>query len=132
MAVVNIKNRSYQKIHYHTFCISHRSWIRITWQESPANSTIYFWKYVQSRNKSETGVSTLKSENGDLVTDDADKAETLNKFFASVFTRENFENIPLLEENSKSKGNTLCDVVITPEAVENKLAKLEQSKAVHP
>ena len=35
-----------------------------------------------------SGISDLKDENGDLPSSDVDKANILNNFFASVFTKE--------------------------------------------
>ena len=53
-----------------------------------------FWKYVQARVKNVSGISPLKMQNGELAIDDTEKANTLNAFFASVFTRENYTNMP--------------------------------------
>ena len=53
-----------------------------------------FWNYAKSRIKSRESISSLKREDGTTATSPADKAETLNKFFASVFTLENLHTIP--------------------------------------
>ena len=41
----------------------------------------YFWKYVQSQTKTNTGISPLMKENGEMAVSDMEKAETLNSFF---------------------------------------------------
>ena len=91
-----------------------------------------FWKYVQEKLKTQTGIGTLKKGNGDMVTTDDDKANTLNDFFSSVFTREDTRNLPSLEKSSKSHGKTLTEIYITEEEVVKKLKKLDVSKAQGP
>ncbi|GAB0181828.1 mitochondrial enolase superfamily member 1 [Grus japonensis] len=45
-----------------------------------------FYRYVSSKRKTRENVGPLQKENGELVTQDMEKAEVLNDFFASVFT----------------------------------------------
>ncbi|GAB0183106.1 mitochondrial enolase superfamily member 1 [Grus japonensis] len=45
-----------------------------------------FYRYVSDKTKNRKNVSPLQNETGDLVTQDMEKAEVLNDFFASVFT----------------------------------------------
>ncbi|PKU33936.1 glycerol kinase [Limosa lapponica baueri] len=45
-----------------------------------------FFKYISSKRKTRENVSSLLNEVGALVTKDAEKAELMNAFFASVFT----------------------------------------------
>ncbi|PKU38009.1 rna-directed dna polymerase from mobile element jockey-like [Limosa lapponica baueri] len=47
-----------------------------------------FFKYISSKRKTRENVGPLLNEVGVLVTDDAEKVELLNAFFASVFTAE--------------------------------------------
>ena len=47
-----------------------------------------FWSYVNSKTRMRSGISELKDENGTMCSRDADKANILNNFFASVFTKE--------------------------------------------
>ena len=51
-----------------------------------SNSPKQFWKTVKKfQGKSEkTSIGTMKSTNGDQITDDYGKANELNRFFASV------------------------------------------------
>ena len=67
-----------------------------------------------------------------MAVSDADKAGVLNKFFSSVFTRENTTNIPHTEVGDKSGGITLTDIRVTPKAVQDKLSKLNPNKAQGP
>ncbi|PKU41029.1 rna-directed dna polymerase from mobile element jockey-like [Limosa lapponica baueri] len=45
-----------------------------------------FFKYIGGKKKTRENVGPLLNETGDMVTEDAEKAELLNAFFASVFT----------------------------------------------
>ena len=55
---------------------------------------------------------------------------TSNKFiFASVFQNETLDNIPALNCADNSDGKSLPEVVITPEAVFNKLETINLTKS---
>ncbi|GAB0210220.1 mitochondrial enolase superfamily member 1 [Grus japonensis] len=45
-----------------------------------------FYRYVSEKRRTRENVGPLRNETGDLVTQDMDKAEVVNDFFASVFT----------------------------------------------
>ncbi|GAB0208249.1 mitochondrial enolase superfamily member 1 [Grus japonensis] len=45
-----------------------------------------FYRYVSDKRRTRENVGPLRNETGDLVTQDMEKAEVLNDFFASVFT----------------------------------------------
>ncbi|KFV01476.1 hypothetical protein N340_10208, partial [Tauraco erythrolophus] len=45
-----------------------------------------FYRYVNDKKRSRENVGPLRKETGDLATQDMEKAEVLNDFFASVFT----------------------------------------------
>ncbi|GAB0205961.1 mitochondrial enolase superfamily member 1 [Grus japonensis] len=45
-----------------------------------------FYRYVSDKRRMRENVGPLRNETGDLVTQDMEKAEVLNNFFASVFT----------------------------------------------
>ena len=49
----------------------------------------HFWKYVKSKVKSRSSVSNLQRSDFSTTINNQEKAEVLNDFFASVFTREN-------------------------------------------
>ena len=89
-----------------------------------------FWKYVRSKTKVKTGINDLEREDGSFARRDEDKADVLNKFFASVFTREDTSNIP--NPVWKGIGEALEDIDITKEEVLKKIMKLNPSKSPGP
>ena len=91
-----------------------------------------FWKYVQEKTKSNTGVSAIKKEDGSFALNDKDKADTLNSYFSTVFTIEDTCNIPILDKCSKSNGFFLQDMKVKPDAVMKKLKELDSCKAQGP
>ena len=91
-----------------------------------------FWKYVQNKLKVNTSIGALNKTDGSLALSDREKAETLNEFFSSVFTRENTNNIPLLGECTYSNGVSLSDLRVTSKAVKDKLNNLNPNKAQGP
>lgn len=77
--------------------------------------------------KNKQGIGPLKKGN-DLVTEDREKAEILNSFFASVFTVEDHSKLPNIADQTLSMPNLL----ITEETVKSKLKNLNVSKAYGP
>ena len=89
-----------------------------------------FWKYVNNKLKRNTGISNLKTSDGKATENDKEKADLLNSFFSSVFTKENTTNIPDL--NHRNNEQFICDLIITREAVEEKLSRLDPHKSMGP
>ena len=94
------------------------------------NEPKQFWRYVKSKTKSVSGVSNLKNEDGVFAKSEAEKAELLNNFFSSVFTKENLETLP--EGTDKEVLSDLEDIVISESEVLKLLKELDASKAMGP
>ena len=94
------------------------------------NEPKQFWRYVKSKTKSVGGVSNLKNEDGVFAKSEAEKAELLNNFFSSVFTKENLETLP--EVTDKEVLSDIEDIVISESEVLKLLKELDASKAMGP
>ena len=66
--------------------------------ECVKNSPKSFWNHVKEETKSKISIGDLKDENGEIKTEDKDKAEILNNFFASVITVEGDSELPVFEQ----------------------------------
>ena len=66
-----------------------------------------FWNYVQSRRKGSNDLIVIKLDNGNVLTNESDISESMNEYFASVFTTENFDNFPSLDQVIKDKDLSL-------------------------
>jgi Skp family chaperone for outer membrane proteins len=93
-----------------------------------------FYRYVQSKTKSRTGIGDLDTERGPATTDE-EKAQALNNFFASVFVQEDQGAIP--DAVKTDVPEPLLDFKITPEMVIKKLKKQNPCKSpgedgIHP
>lgn len=131
-------------------CKSHDNWEKYTKVRNEATGTIryekreyerniaikvksepkLFWKYVKSQTKTKDKISDLMKEDGTLTSSNKEKAEILNTFFSSVFTRESLINVPTLPDRSFDK--MLSEFEITEETVYNKLKKLNVTKSPGP
>ena len=79
-------------------------------------------RYAQSKLKTRSHLSDLLSTDGKLITSDNGKANEMNEFFTSVFTRENITSMPEFPDQEYS--SSLTDITITPEEVKKMLDNL--------
>ena len=77
--------------------------------------------------KTREGIADLVDGCGSRVSSDSQKAEILNNFFCSVFTKENMENVP--ECKKKQCHTSLSSVEFTKESVLKKLQNLNPGKS---
>ncbi len=89
-----------------------------------------FWKYVHSKTKTRQPISDLQKEDGSLTVNDHEKAEVLNQFFTSVFTKEDLSNMPTVEKHQVPKD--LDSIYITVEEVQKGLSRLKTCKSPGP
>ena len=80
-------------------------------------STKTFANYMKSKSKTKNGIGPLKSSSGALITDEKDMVEMLNKFFASVFTKEDISSIPVRESETEIR---LENVTFTTKKIREK------------
>ena len=85
---------------------------------------------MKSQSKAKTGVSDLQTSDGNLARTDAEKAETLNAYFGSVFSQEDVSIImPGQELRSET---TISDVAFTSQHVDCLLAHMAINKSPGP
>ena len=89
-----------------------------------------FWSYVKSKCKTRDKVCDLLKADGTLTNSGKDKAEVLNDFFVSVFTKENLSYIPTLPD--RNFEYELVTFNITAADVFKKLSALKASKSAGP
>ena len=51
-------------------------------------------QYVRSKSRARIRAGSLMSENGELIEESKEKAEEFNRYFSSVFSKENLCDIP--------------------------------------
>jgi len=89
-----------------------------------------FFAYVRSNSKCNIRVGDLSNSQGQLVSDATDKAELLNDFFSSVFTRESVDSIPLPAPCFTGTANErLCDINVDSSGIADRLQSLRSDKA---
>lgn len=71
----------------------------------------------------------MKNESGEWIRDDHEKANELNTFFSSVFTKNENDNMP---EFKSDIDNLVCDISVTTQKVKSMLKTLNISKSTGP
>ena len=89
-----------------------------------------FWSYIKSKTKTRDKICDFMQEVGELTSNNKEKAKVLNKFFSSVFTRENTENVP--EMSDRPFECILDNITISSEEILKKLHNLNSSNAAGP
>ena len=87
-----------------------------------------FWKYINSQKADKQGIPTLVTKDNKSAETDAQKAEALNDQFTSVFTKTEYESVPLEKDQTKE----MPAITITVKGVEKILKGINPSKAKGP
>ena len=100
-------------------------------REAKSNPKAFF-QYVSSKIKPKQPISNLLKDDGTLTEDDLGKAEELNRFFGSVFTREDVNNVPEFSHPKLPEINILSNVSICDNDIVNALKSLKVCKSPGP
>jgi Reverse transcriptase (RNA-dependent DNA polymerase)/Endonuclease-reverse transcriptase len=88
-----------------------------------------FTNYIKSKTKVKTGIGPLKDKDGIPTANANEMATILNKFFTSVFIKEDRENLPTKEHETDV---FLTDILITERLVIEKIKSLKKDSAPGP
>ena len=88
-----------------------------------------FWKFVQSKTKIKEDIQCIIEENGEIHSENKEKAELLNTFFTSVFTNEDSETIPVFPIRTNKK---LEEINIDDIEVQKLLERVKETKSPGP
>ncbi|MEW8548045.1 MAG: reverse transcriptase family protein, partial [Candidatus Thiodiazotropha sp.] len=89
-----------------------------------------FWNYIRSQVKTQSSVTNLKKDDTSHTTSNQEKAEVLNSYFASVFTHENWDEMPDLTD--RDFDTPLYNIAIDTSMVEKVLKELNAGKSMGP
>ena len=90
-----------------------------------------FWSHVKEETKSKSTIGDLRDKDGDLKTEDQEKANILNDFFSSVFTVEGNSELPDFEQKVKDE-DCINQIEINAVKVLKQLKSLNVSKSCGP
>ena len=90
-----------------------------------------FWNHVKEETKSKSTIGDLKDKDGDLKTEDHEKANKLNDFFSPVFTVEGSSELPEFEQKVKYE-DCINQIEINALKVLKQLKSLNVSKSCGP
>ena len=89
-----------------------------------------FWSYVKKKVKSHTTIKEIENEAGEVVSESKEKADILNNYFSSVFTKENLGSVPGIPRHSNAQN--IDNINITAEDIMKRLLKLDINKSAGP
>ena len=91
-----------------------------------------FYSYVKSKSKTKPTIGPLKDKNGVLTINEKEIGDVLNNHFSSVFTKENYSNIPIANTSKdmyKRNSSKLVEISITSTKVREAIHKLKMNKS---
>nr|VZI01721.1 unnamed protein product [Spirometra erinaceieuropaei] len=88
--------------------------------------------YLNSRLKNKDPVAVLKDGNGVEITENTEKAENLDQYFASVFTRETEFRSRSASNAVETAGRVLDSILFPTAVVERELKNLKEAKSSGP
>lgn len=89
-----------------------------------------FWRYINSRLKAKAQVEDLRRGDGSFARTCQEKAEDLNDFFSSIFTTENMNDMPNIQD--RSDGCLIDTVDFDVEDIKQRMKRLSPNKSPGP
>ncbi|GAB0177802.1 mitochondrial enolase superfamily member 1 [Grus japonensis] len=91
-----------------------------------------FYRYVSEKRRTRENVGPLQNEMGDLVTQDMEKAEVLNDFFASVFTGKSLSHTAHVAEGKGRDWENAEPPTVGEDHIQEYLRNLKVHKSMGP
>ena len=91
-----------------------------------------FWSYVREQTNSRTKMADLKDRHGNLITDNKQKANLLNDFFASVFVNEPPGPLPIFDIRYNGTVTPVSKLTVDKSTVLKQLKGLNVFKSMGP
>ncbi|GAB0177815.1 mitochondrial enolase superfamily member 1 [Grus japonensis] len=91
-----------------------------------------FYRYVSDKRRTRENVGPLRNEMGELVTQDMEKAEVLNDFFASVFTGKSLSHTAQVTEGKGRDWENAEPPTVGEDQVQEYLRNLKVHKSMGP
>jgi hypothetical protein len=88
-----------------------------------------FRNYIKQRTRSRDTVGPLLREDGSTITEDREIAEELNRYFASIFTKEDRTNMPRKHRETEER---LSEISFTRSEIIKKIKRLRPDSAAGP
>lgn len=67
---------------------------------------------MRSKHRTKTAIRQIEAQEGSLISEDQEKADMLNNYFASVFQKQEAESLPeLVDRQFKQEDNTV-DIIV--------------------
>ena len=88
-----------------------------------------FFAYIRSKQRVKDSIGPLKGNNGAVISNNKDMAESLNEYFSTVFTLEDTNALPATEQLLEEGKTCLEQLVVTPGMIEAKIKGLKDNKS---
>jgi len=113
--------------------VAHNNYFSRMFDDSFDGNRRQFWKYIRAKRKDFHNISTL-TVNGKVISDSKSKADALNNYFESVFTKEDLSNIPSMSgsENPPSTLSAMASITFSVAGIQQQLSLLDSNKASGP
>ena len=90
-----------------------------------------FWNWVNSSKGRRDPIPALTDHNA-IITNDTDKAEAFNKYFYSVFTKEDMTHFNTVKSSIEFSPSIINSINFSPATVYDHLCNIDASKACEP
>ena len=88
-----------------------------------------FFAYIRSKQRVKDSIGPLKGNNGAVISNNKEMAESINEYFSTVFTLEDINALPATEQLLEEGKTCLEQLVVTPGMIETKIKGLKDNKS---